>query len=351
MRNTPARHIQLALVASTLLLAALPVDGQDVVERALAYSPEYTHVLRSADGVPVALVRDLNGDGEADAALLAIAADPRVEPDAVALSDPARLYADRLVEPIFVLEAYFSGQEAIVTAELGRYPVWTGFDELALTQDPLPTAVRVRFRDRESEVTHMIVFAEGGFVSRLELPTSRNELSLVRDVNDDGRIDVVTARRVPEAGRGFETFLTLYEIGDGAFARTGSVPIVRSVSELLGRAERTMERGRWDELAGQIGFAGSPEAVLADAFPAELDPDSSGEPLAFDRFDGGVFDAVFPRVIDNPFPAPYLSTSFSLVFRVVISGEPHFYRATVGLSDNPFSGPVVAFLTGREGGE
>lgn len=351
MRNTLARPSTPGLIVALLLLVACSLVGQEVVNRALGFSPQYTSVLRDARNRPIALVRDLNGDGEPDAALLTVAAEAQVEPDAVALSDPSRLYADRMTEPVFALEAYFAGQQAIVTVELGRYPVWTDIDVLELTPEALPVAVRVRFRDRSSETTHLVVFAGDGSVSRLELADSRNEIGFLRDIDEDGRLDVVTARRVPEAGRGFETFLTLFELRDGAFVRSAGVPIVRSVSELLDEAERDMERDRWAELAGRIGFDQSPAVTPGEAFLPEADPETGVEPAGFPTVAGGVDDAVFPRVIDNPFPEPYLATSFSLVFRVIVAGEPRFYRATVGLAANPFAGRPVAFLTGSESGE
>jgi hypothetical protein len=359
MRNT-ARHLDASHAAILLLLFTIPLvpcagdsqerDRAEVLERALQYSPEYTvPVLRSA-GTPEAIYTDLNANGTLDVAVLTIVADPRVEPTTTQLSNPLRLYNPDVVHPVFILEAYFSGQEAIVTVELGRRALWNSMGFRRLTTEPFPVAIEIGFRSLAGSRTDLVVFHEGGKVSRFSFEESRNQRGFIIDVDDDGSDDIITAHRVPEAGRGFETFLELHKLQSEGYRRVGSVPIVRTVNDFLTAAARDMERGDWEALSARIAD-GTGASDLERAFRGITDED-----IAESRFDhsalGKTIDrAAFPHLTDNPFPAPYTGRSFRLVFRVeCCDHDVRFFEAIIGLSNNPFTGTRVAFLTEHGGG-
>jgi hypothetical protein len=372
MRNTVLKLRWHTAAVLMLIVGSAPVVSQhtdavpraEILEQALRYSPEYTTPVSDGDGSPVSLFADYNDDGATDVATLTVAADPRIEATQSALTDVTRIYSETVVEPLFIVEIYLAGQEAILTAELERAPVYTDFRLRALTAADtdiaaLPLALEIRFRHRTGDETELVVFQAGGSISRFALEQSRNRYGTIVDVDEDGTLDIVTAARAPEAGRGFETFLELHELGPQGYARSGSLAMVRMVNGFLSEAADAMEAGAWDELRRMIGFAERPAEAggNASAFTRAFRGVAEDEDVQASRFDYPttemeVREVTFPRLTDNPFPAPFLGTRFHLVFRVdCCDGSPRIYEAVVGLSHDPFHEKALAFLTDEEGGK
>ena len=350
MRNTQTARslfalLLVAFVAYSTAATDQPDDQHDPLTTALSFSPEYTAPVIDAQGDPVARIADLNGDGRDDTALLTVAVDVGVPTSAETLSDPLRLYAEQPVDPLFILEAHMAGQEAILTVELGRRTVWTGLELVRLTDSPVPVAVSVGFRGRAASSTELVVFQRDD-VSRFAFEESRNERGMLTDLTSDGVLDVVTARRAPEAGRGYETFLELHELRADGYTRTASLPLVRTVNAFLGATALEMERESWDALRRRVRGPAT-NGVLAAAFRGVADEDL----VADTRFDypgsgDDIADVTFPRLADNPFPSPYVGRSFRIVFRVECCDAPvRFFEAVLALDTNPFDGSVLTFLT------
>lgn len=355
MRNTQtARSALTLLLVAALGFPAAATDEtaeHDPLATALSFSPEYTTPVIDSEGAPVARIADLNGDGREDTALLTVAVDVGVPTSAEVLSDPMRLYAERPIDPLFILEVHMAGQEAILTVELGRRTVWTNLELMPLTGSTTPLAIAVSFRSRSASTTELVVFQRDA-VSRFTLENSRNERGLVTDLTSDGVLDLITARRVPEAGRGYETFLELHELGPEGYARTASLPVVRTVNAFLDDAALEMEQEAWDALHDRVAGPAA-NGVLRAAFHGVADEDQ----VADTRFDypetgADINDVTFPRLPDNPFPFPYAGRAFRIVFRVECCDEPaRFFEGTVALDANPFDGTVLAFLTEDVGGK
>lgn len=376
MRNTrkpaqsrPILGLLLLLIASGLSADDDPRHRSELLEKALSVSPEYTRAIATQHSEPVTLFHDLNGDDELDVAILTIAFDPRVEPTLDELSDSARLYAEDGIEPVFILETYFAGQEAITTVEIGRRAVLTDYGLMRLTAETFPVAVTLSFRNRSGTETDLVVFHDRGRVSRFTYEETRNRRGTLVDLDEDGSLDIVTTLRIPEAGRGYETFIELWEIGQSGFSRAASLPLVRTVNEFLLEATADMEAEAWSLVAGRVrpsadvgdDSEGDPEStVLESVFRAtdhedKLDDDGKTEaPGVFDYPATGtdVVKVTFPRLADNPFPSPYLGRHFRLVFRVeCCDGDPRFFEAAVALAENPFEDNPLAFLTRGETGK
>ncbi len=366
MRNTvPTAAACLLLL--TLLWSAVPerlraeeTDDQMrsvVLEEALRFSPQYTSPVLTANGAPIAVYDDLNANGRLDVAILTIVGDPRLEAVADRLSNPLRIYDEDAIEPTYILETYFSGQDAIVTVELGRHEVWNGISLRRLTPEPYPVAIEIGFRSRSGLRTDLVIYHAGGSISRFSVDESRNQRGIIADIDGDGTLDIATAQRAPEAGRGYETFLDLHKLQPQGYRRTASLPLVRAANEFLAAAAREMESGSWEALWRRLEStpATVPETNrlttdLADAFAGVLDEDMDESRFDYPESGAPVESVTFPRLADNPFPAPFLGRSFRLVFRVECCDEaPRFFEAVVGLTANPFSGEPLAFLTEHEG--
>ncbi len=220
-----------------------------------------------------------------------------------------------------------------------------------LTEASAPLALAVGFRSRSASTTELVIFQHDD-VSRFTLENSRNERGLIKDVTSDGVVDIVVARRVPEAGRGYETFLGLYELRPEGFVRTASLPIVRTVNAFLDATATEMEQAQWESLRDRVAGSAA-NGLLGSAFRGVADEDEVAD-TRFDYPETGedITTVVFPRLADNPFPSPFLGGSFRIVFRVECCEAPaRFFEGTVALDANPFEGSVIAFLTDDGGGK
>lgn len=321
----------------------------DLVEAALRYSPEYTLPVINPNGTPVAVYYDLNGDSITDIAILTVLNEPGVPTELQTLRETARLFRSEDPDPLFILETYFAGGEAVQTAELGRRPALGSVELLPLSDhESFPVGVTVYTRGANGGETNLLIYSPGGMIRRLELRETERERFQFSDLNHDGVLDIVVTRRLPEAGRGYETFVELWTISGNTYLLSGSFGLVRELRRFLDIAERHMLSGEWDALGVLVDPDGADAAtILSRAFPG-IAEDEETEETTFDYAVTGapVSAAVFPAMMENPMPYPFLGTSIPLVFRVECCElVPRYYSAIIGLSENPFDEPRFRFLT------
>ena len=157
------------LLTIFLVLAAAPAVADDpkevevtiaqirdeLVEAALRYSPEHTRPVLNADGTPVAIFHELNGDELTDIAILTVLAEPGVPTGLANLRETSRLFRTPTPSPFFVLETFFAGREAVQTVELGRKPALGGIELLQLSEaSPFPVAISVEMRGAAGSECH-----------------------------------------------------------------------------------------------------------------------------------------------------------------------------------------------------
>jgi len=321
----------------------------ELVETALRYSPEYTHPVVNADGAPVAVYHELNGDGFMDVAILTVLAEPGIPTELAELRETSRLFRTGAPNPLFVLETYFAGDEAVQTVELGRKPALGGMELLRLTDNaPFPVAITVRMRVAAGGETNLLIYSPGGMIQRLQLQETERERYQLADLDRNGTLDIVVTRRLPEAGRGYETFLEFLTLDGNNYRSQASFGLVRGLQGFLSAATNHILAGRWDALEQLVRVdevdGGN---ILSRAFPGVADDDEM-EMSVFDYPETGASASavVFPGIRENPYPYPYLGTHFTLVFRVECCDTyPRFYSAIVGLSANPLDEPRFTFLT------
>jgi len=216
------------LLTIFLVLAAAPAVADDpkeaevtiaqirdeLVEAALRYSPEHTRPVLNADGTPVAIFHELNGDELTDIAILTVLAEPGVPTGLANLRETSRLFRTASPNPFFVLETFFAGRETVQTVELGRKPALGGIELLQLSEaSPFPVAISVEMRGAAGSENNLLIYSPGGMIRRLQLQETPRERYQLADLDQNGTVDIVVTRRLPEAGRGYETFLELLRSG------------------------------------------------------------------------------------------------------------------------------------------
>lgn len=337
-------------------LCALETDAfsrEALLTLALDLSPGTTLPVMADGTSPVFRIGDFNRDGTQDIALISIASEAGVPDEVAILSQRSRLFDADVRPASFFLEVYLAGSSAVIMVDLGYRLVWAGLELLDVKDGE--QALLVGFLGRTGVERELVSFSERGSVSRLSFVESLNEFGFLADINEDGSIDLVTSVRSPEAGRGFETFLFLFEYREGRFARTASVPVVRSLQEFTDGAARAIQAANWDEVAASVAdgrVSATAQEVLRETF-TPLGTDGNPEAPFFFSGDGEAIEAVvFPTLRESPIEAPFLGESFRIAFRVdCCDGASRYFQAWVQFSRNPFRNDPVAFLTDPESGK
>lgn len=342
------------LVVPALMISALcgafadNTTREDLFESALMHSPEYTSAVLNADGSPVAVFRDLNGDQRTDLAVVAVLSEPGVPTSAELLRAPSRLFDTSNTKPLFVIETYFAGDESVQTVELGRKRALGEIELVSLTvHQDFPVGVLVQTRSLEGTETNLLVYSRGGTVRRISLQDTERERHQIVDLDGDGVLDILQSRRLPEAGRGYETFIELLSLSGTDYEPAGSFAVVREVSGFLDAATGHMTNGRWADLAELVEVTDtSVEDRISAAFVGVPDGESTAPRFDYVSTGDSVTAVVFPAIMESPFPFPHVGRHVVLEFRVECCGDfPRFYAATIRMSANPFSGPPFLFLT------
>jgi hypothetical protein len=343
------------LVTVTTAAYEQPLEGADpaqLVERALELSPGYTQPLLADTGAPVVLLGDLDRDGRTDVMSLTTLRERGVPRSITELRRTSRLFREDVARPFFHLEIYLAGEDAVRTVSLGRWPAIGDVSLLPLGEsEGPPFAVIAEMRSAAGDEANVFTVSSGGQVQRLQLREDPQERFHIADITGNGMLDVVIARRLPEAGRGFETFLELLEFGEEGFAPTASFPLVRDLRAFLDTSAAHILAGDWRMLGETVsplpGAATDEETLLARTFTGVANDDEDTGPV-FDHHTTGspVRDVMMPVILENPFPFPYAGTSFTLVFRVEPEeGPARLYSAVVALDANPFVQNRFHFLT------
>lgn len=326
-------------------------DRENLIAAALQVSPEYTQPIVRSNGEPVAIYHELNGDGKTDVAVMAVLKEPGVPQTLDSLRQNSRLFRRGNPHPLFVLETYFAGDDAVQTVELGRWPAFDRMELVNLVPDAaFPVAVGVRTRGATGNEYNLIVYSNGGMIRRVRLEQSDRQRYEIGDLDGDGSLDIVRTLRTAEAGRGYETFVEFLSLSGGSYVVAGSFALVRELRLFLNTAAAHMLAGRWEELAGMVkGSEESVAGLLRAAFEGVADDEEMGS-STFEYPASGeeIAQVVFPGLMENPLPYPFLGETFTIIFRVECCDLlPRFFSATVELREFPFEGEMFRFLTYR----
>ena len=347
MRN---RYLALLfLVLSTHAAAQQTGDSSrpigSLLQRAVDGSPAATSIIVDSAGSPAHVAGDWDGDGNGDVALLSVVSSVTDSPSLQALSDRARLY-DASVPPVLIaVEVTLSQNTTPRVVSLGARRVISDFQPIALSNTA--TGVQVTFRSAVGTEYEIITVDRAGSPHRTSYAHTSNEFGYLSDLDDDGSTELIRSITSPEAGRGFETFLTRLTLQNGQFAMDGSVAIVRSVREFLDLAAITLKASDWDRFVDLVAPHSSGASSLEGAF-LPLAPESDGV-FDYRALGTAIDDVVFPIVRDNPLPIPFLGRSFPILMRVdCCDRSPRYFQARIRFPENPFDGGALTFLTEEE---
>ncbi len=371
-RPTIQPAVVLTLVCGLFLAAADLSASPGLLRAAIAVSPASTTAVQDGE-LPLGIVRDANGDGRAEVFLLTVesAEAPRWD----LIRDSRRLF-DAAAEPLsFYLEVYLndaSGLRFFSSYPMGRKVLPTTFVlREIVVGSASPFAIVVRFEEVQGSEERWTVFSEDMTVSSLALYESPRMSFEFVDINGDRRRDVVIYQQGFEAGTGFETFITWYNWNNRAFVVYRATNVVRNINEFFSRVTALAADG---DLAGiaaltapnpdartlgpEAGSVGSsstgagaePGLISADFRLADFLqplPETSSSAVgrirrAFDAGEG--VEAVFPDILENPFPRQGRHVFVPVVRITCCAGSPLFFQARIAMSSNPFARNQFFFL-------
>ncbi|WP_455381252.1 hypothetical protein, partial [Salinispira pacifica] len=355
----PTEQLETAAAAP----APPPLSSKELIELAAQHNRPGLLPVRK-NGTPTGVAADVNGDGLSDVVLLEVAAAAPAEAEFSLLSRLSRLFTQAKPTSYF-LEVFLQRGGEVHFAQsiaLGRKAVLEGLKALPLRTKQIegppvpPVAIVASFQGREGGEQEWTVFSADGRHSRLSLANTPTMHSVVRDIDGDGLLDVMVFHTGVEAGIGYETLVTWYRYQNGAYEDHGSTNIVRNLRRFLDTARKLLAESNWrgfldhavapERLAELLKRYGSTDSTVGALFTPVTDTQTGRTTPAFDYFEPGrtIENVVFPDILENPFPDPDRSSSFSMTVRIVCcDGESHFYSATVSLMPNPFGSREFSF--------
>lgn len=287
------------------------------------------------------------------------------------LGSMARLFSEESRPHPFYLALFLRSPGGLVSMyriPLGSWFVFEDFSGFRLnTSQPLPYCIDVTFQTHEGQERQWISFSRFNNFSFFKLQNNISITSEIRDIDEDGFLDVVEWRKVFEEGTGYETFLTWYRWDGQKFSQKDSSNIVRNLNRFLQKIGAELSEGEWGKILAtvlpsdlqdrDVQNLSGPEMVLR-LFPPWPTASESSEreaengagprpekPLIelLSSGDRAFHMVVFPRILENPFGtgeqdccAEY-RTRFSVRF-ILRDGTSLLRECVVQMSGNPFSG-------------
>ncbi len=315
-------------------------ESEAALAAALEASPPETTVLR-ADNRSVAIAYDLDGDRREDVATLSVQTPEGSPFPSGPLFSPPRPPAPESPSYPFLLEVYFRSPRVsapLRTVALGNHPAARSFFVVPLhAERMLPASVSTEFYTARGTEEVWVVFQNDRNPSLLRLAKHPNAGFEVFDIDGDAVREVVTIQSRLEQGRGYETYLTLYQLTESGYSSAGTINVVRNLRRFLDEVRFEIIAGRWSSIAD--GAAGSP-AELDRFFPPAEDAGPGIEPFVFRRVaENGVEDVRLPQFLENPFGSLQEREPVIIPFNVVCcEGAIFSFLMGVRFRRNPFAG-------------
>ena len=235
------------------------------------------------------------------------------------------------------------------TVPLGAWQVFEQFRVFPLASArPAPAAVSVSFQTPEGSEETLLLFQEPGAPPSctLDLKRTLTTQHRLRDIDQDGVLDLLVQERGMEEGTAYETFLTWHRWNGRCLVEQRTLNVVRNLNAFLQQVREALVAA---DYPGLLRWALDPRQVR-NLEARGLDPRSIVfrlmgllPPAAEEAEEGvaqraAVQEIVFPQILENPFTAEdERGARFRLSFRwVSTDGLPLVSETTLYLLAYPF---------------
>ena len=326
------------------------------LSRALSVSPADTLPVLS-EGAPVAVSHDLNGDSREDVAMLTVRTASATKADSGAPFRPSTPPGEGATRYAYVLEYHLSsprGDRVLDSLVLGSYSAARTFSVIRLHEtEPLPASVEAIFYTFRGTEAVWTVFQEEGVPSTLRLTRTPNADFETFDIDGDGIREVIALQSRLEEGQGYETFLTLYELGPEGFSPADTINVVRNLRAYLDQLRQDILLGNWRKVTAR-----GAEEVKDGEIDAELDRlfspvEENGEAgaVSFSELAAGygIDQVMLPQLLENPFGSLEQREIVTLPVNVVCcDGALFTFLLRVRLGRNPFEGEQFELVARKQ---
>ena len=319
------------------------------------------------DDEPVFLLHDLDKNGYPDAVSLFVRLEEQengeedYKPvDLKRLSDFTRLYAPD-AESFGCMVKVFFQEEGVLSekynVDLGQRVVLEGFRQISLKpSENGPFSVSVSFQSPEGSVEEWLFFTDGE-PGRFTLRETLSSYHEIRDVDEDGFLDVLYFEKSFEAGMGYETYITWFRWNGETFEEYKVTNILRKLNSFLSEVRAYMIEEKWklffshalsDERVRWYKKKGlEPEQTLKQIFTLLGEPNDDKSPPPLSELQ--IEDVIFPELLENPFQQTKRgSYIFPLRVRVISEEGEFVYISRILLLENPFQNSPFSFIMSRE---
>ena len=298
-------------------------------------------------------VYDLYGNGLQDYFIL-FAEAGELGTDFASLSDISRIYNPNVVPLTFYIQGFLQERSRIVPGkqvDLGKRVVAGELTSLPLSKyGRLPFALIIDFINVEKVEQEWIIYGSKE-ITRFTIDETPSVETIIRDLDDDGLIDIILRENVLEEGVGSETFLTWYRWNGKSMAEYRTTNIVHNIQEFIETCSSTMVNREWSiflqhalpwDTLRTLEAEGLNRSVILDRiFSSAPDEYRTSPPVsALTSIDY----AVFPQITENPFIPVGGLFEFPLTVRIGTGGADYLYTATIVLNRNPFRQPQFYFI-------
>ncbi|GAB4364522.1 MAG: hypothetical protein Kow009_01270 [Spirochaetales bacterium] len=346
-------------VGNTSSLLAQPYSGilLRAVQNAILKLPP-NHAALQAGEYPLALFHDLDGDGLEDIFLLSTEKGKDDEPggrvtDTRILSEYSRLFDARSAQP-FALHIFLRRQSSVSllrTIELGSKRVFGSFRLFEIRHAArIPFGIEITFPNQVGLERRWILVSSSSRIELFGFQEQHNVKSFVKDIDEDGLLDLVLFEDLFEDSVGYETYTSWYRWEKTTYKRYRSVNILRNLRNFLRTVRAQILRKDWKAFFRYAlqpkdvayALAAGVEEVLPRIFrvsPPPLYPVAGEEVphIGIEVIQKDFKDLIYPEILENPFNLREDGPeSFLLTFRLVVEGDAVFLSVRVAMYKNFF---------------
>ncbi|MDR1931727.1 MAG: hypothetical protein LBQ57_02780 [Spirochaetales bacterium] len=318
-------------------------------------------------GSPLAFIRRGETGGDT-VVLLAVRTGDTRKAAFTYVSDFGRLFDSSTEELQFSVEVFTLSGDGQVTSksiDAGAHRVCGSFSELPFpAQQAFPCGVSLVFPDTEGRRNIWILFPGGEGqpdspqYSVFSFYEQANVKALVQDIDDNGMFDLLLFEDIFEESSGYETYITWYRWNGQGFGKYESTNVIRKLRGFFERSRQLLLSRDWKRFFdyallprdADALWGGSAAASFRRIFRTQEGSSVGGDDIYNVLFpqeaqESEITDAVFPNVVENPFPLTRDGpSSFPFTIRITANEENYFFSARLAMNKNPFSGRMFHFL-------
>ncbi|MFP4492133.1 MAG: hypothetical protein ACLFNZ_11700, partial [Spirochaetaceae bacterium] len=168
-----------------------------------------------------------------------------------ALTSITRLYSDNTKPLNYFLSVFLQREDELISMyriPLGAWKVLENYESVKIVEsESMPLCISSSFETEDGSEKNWVIFSRYNKFSTFTLKNTLHSYAELRDLDSNGKLDIVKWNRVFEEGTGYETFLSWYRWNGDEYVQKDSINVVRNVNRFLAKAGKLLQAGLWEE--------------------------------------------------------------------------------------------------------